>query len=199
MRSSRVLLGMLAVGFAAASSTGCVSYFLHMVNVCHLTFPWNVPVLVPQVIGDSIQEHMEKDYRDVPILPPVRDYAPVYCMDPPSEYDIVRAMKKPTRGGKIPFMYEKHNNKMRFDVQKIVDHIDECRFYPLVGPAQLHHCHYRVTIYYNEMQRSYYPFAWEVSRPSVDVVYIDKDHLHICTSPEMEELPESYKDIYGAY
>jgi hypothetical protein len=31
------------------------------------------------------------------------------------------------------------------------------------------------------------------------VVYIDKDHFHICTSPEMEAIPESYQDIYGAY
>jgi len=142
---------------------------------------------------------MERDYKETPIMPPVRDYAPVSCMDPPTEYDIVRVMRKPSHGGKIPYLYEKHYNKLRFEVQKIVDHIDECRYYPLVGPAQLHHCHYKVTIFFDEIKRSFYPFSWEVTRPNVEVVYIDKDHLHICTSPEMEALPESFRDIYGAY
>jgi hypothetical protein len=159
----------------------------------------NQELPVPQIIGDHIQEHMEKDYREVPIMPPVKDYAPVYCVDPPSEYDVLRVLKKPTSGGKIPYLYEKHYNKMKFSFEKLVDHIDECRFYPLVGPAQLHHCHYRVTVYFEEIQHSSYPFSWEVTRPNVDVLYIDKDHLHICISPEQEAIPESYRDIYGTY
>jgi hypothetical protein len=192
MRSSRHLLcTVLVAGLAMLSSTGCY----------HGWLPWPtwMPVPVPQIIGDNIQEHMERDYRETPIMPPVRDYAPVFCMDPPTEYDIVRVMRKPSHYGKIPYLYEKHYNRLRFEVQKIVDHIDECRFYPLVGPAQLHHCHYKVTIFFDEIKRSFYPFSWEVSRPNVEVVYIDKDHLHICTSPEMEALPESFRDIYGAY
>jgi hypothetical protein len=192
MRSSRHLMcTVLVAGLAMVSSSGCY----------HGWLPWPLwmPVPVPQIIGDNIQEHMERDYRETPIMPPVRDYAPVFCMDPPTEYDIVRVMRKPSHGGKIPYLYEKHYNRLRFEVQKIVDHIDECRYYPLVGPAQLHHCHYKVTIFFDEIKRSFYPFSWEVVRPNVEVVYIDKDHLHICTSPEMEALPESFRDIYGAY
>ena len=191
MRSTSRLMCVLAAGIAMLSSSGCY----------HGWLPWPtwMPVPVPQIIGDNIQEHMERDYKETPIMPPVRDYAPVFCMDPPTEYDIIRVMRKPSHGGKIPYLYEKHYNKLRFEVQKIVDHIDECRFYPLVGPAQLHHCHYKVTIYFDEIQRMFWPFSWQSKHASVEVVYIDKDHLHICTSPEMEALPESFRDTYGAY
>lgn len=164
-----------------------------------MPFPFWLPMPVPQIIGDNIQERIEKDYRNVPIMPPIRDFAPIYCMDPPAEYDVIRAMKKPSRGGKIPYLYEKQYNNMQITIEKIVDSVDDCRFYPLVGPAQLHHCHYKCTIYFDRIRRSNYPFAWEVSDKDVEVIYIDKDHLHICTSPEMEEIPESYRDIYGSY
>jgi hypothetical protein len=189
-RGALVLLACVSLG-----TTGCNLQLYHG----DLPFPFWLPVPVPQIIGDNIQEWKEKDYRDVPIMPPVRDYAPAFCMDPPSEYDIIRAMKKPSRGGKIPYLYEVHYNNMEFVIEKLVDSIDDCRFYPLVGPAQLHHCHYKVTIYYDRIRRSYYPFSWEVSDKDVEVVYIDKDHFHICTSPEQEAIPESYQDIYGAY
>ena len=123
-------------------------------------------------------------------------------MDPPSEYDVIRAMRKPSGCsifGKIPYLHEKHYNNMNIVVEKLVDSIDECRFYPLVGPAQLHHCHYKVTVYFDKIEHSSYPFSWEVSEKDVEVLHIDKDHLHICTSPEMDANPESYQDIYGVY
>lgn len=165
-----------------------------------LPWPFWMPVPVSQMWGDDIQAKLEKDYSQVPIMPPVRDFAPIYCMDPPSEYDVVRAMKKPSGWwGNIPYLYEKQYNNMQIVVEKIVDSMDECRFYPLVGPAQLHHCHYKVTVYFDRFRRMNYPFAWEVRDKDVEVLHIDKDHLHICTSPEMEQIPESYRDIYGSY
>lgn len=191
MRSTSRLMCVLAAGIAMLGSSGCY----------HGWLPWPtwMPVPVPQIIGDNIQEHMERDYRETPIMPPVRDYAPVFCMDPPTEYDIVRAMRKPSHGGKIPYLYEKHYNNIQIVTEKLIDSLDECRFYPLIGPAQLHHCHYKVTVYYDQIRHSSYPFSWEVKDKCVEVLYIDKDHLHICTSPEQEAIPESYKDVYGAY
>jgi hypothetical protein len=59
-----------------------------------------------------------------------------------------------------------------------VDKIDPPRFIPLIGPAQLHHCHYKCTIYYTETIESGYPFPFRCRKPRVQVVYIDKDHLH---------------------
>ncbi|QDU59876.1 hypothetical protein Pan216_07090 [Planctomycetes bacterium Pan216] len=198
MRSRRILAGILLSVLSITTGTGCsVDVWYHG----DLPWPFWMPVPVPQFIGDHIQEKKEKDYSEVPIMPPVRDYAPVFCMDPPSEYDVLRVMKKPSGQviGNIPFLYEKHYNDMEIVVEKIVDHIDDCRFYPLVGPAQLHHCHYKCTIYFQNIRYSYWPFSWFVDEKDVEVVYIDKDHLHICTSPEMEAIPESYQDIYGPY
>ena len=60
-----------------------------------------------------------------------------------------------------------------------VDKIDPVRFFPLIGPAQLHHCHWKCTIYYNETVQSDYPFPVQVKKPRVQVIYIDTDHLHL--------------------
>lgn len=196
MRFRRIVANLVVAAATVASGSGCSVDVLYHGD---LPFPFWFPVPVPQVIGDTIQEKIEKDYAEVPIMPPVRDYAPVFCMDPPSEYDVVRAMVKPSHLANIPYLYEKHYNNMQIVVEKLVDSIDDCRFYPLVGPAQLHHCHYKVTVYLDRIRHSSYPFSWEVSDKDVQVIHIDKNHLHICTSPEMEANPESYKDIYGTY
>lgn len=198
MRFRRFMTGLLLAGLTMCAGAGC-SASLYQGD---LPFPFWFPVPVAQVTGDRIQDAIEKNYAEVPIMPPVRDYAPVFCMDPPSEYDIIRAMKKPSQGifsAHVPYFYEKHYNNMRFSIEKLVDHIDECRHYPLVGPAQLHHCHYRVKVYYDRIRHSSYPFSWEVTDKDVEVLYIDKDHLHICTSSEQEAIPESYQDTYGTY
>ena len=43
-------------------------------------------------------------------------------------------------------------------------------------------------IYYDELVQSDYPFPVYVKRPRVQVIYIDKDHLHVYvgTDPEMQ-------------
>src|SRR3979490_3436261 len=69
---------------------------------------------------------------------------------------------------------------MESTVEKLVDRIDPPRFFPMIGPAQLHHCHWKCTIYYTETISSSYPFPYQTRRRSVEVVYIDKDHLHQC-------------------
>ena len=198
MSFRRCIAKTFAAGLAMTLSVGCSLDFGSFFN-SDLGWPLSMPVPTPQVIGDTIQEHKEKQYNEVPIMPPVREYAPVYCQDPPSEYDVIRAMRKPSYIAKIPYLYEMHYNNMQIVVEKIVDSIDECRFYPLVGPARLHHCHYKVTVYFDRIRHSSWPFSWEVSDKDVEVLYIDKAHLHICTSSEMENMPDSYRDIYGTY
>ncbi len=70
--------------------------------------------------------------------------------------------------------------------QRIVDKIDPPRFFPLVGMAQLHHCHWKCIVYYTETTESNYPFPFHVRRPRIQVLLIDKDHLHLypCPTPE---------------
>ena len=53
----------------------------------------------------------------------------------------MRALEKanPIQGG-LPFLHEIQRNNVRIVVEPIADYIDPPRVYPLVGPAQLHHC-----------------------------------------------------------
>ena len=64
--------------------------------------------------------------------------------------------------------------------------LDECRFFPMVGPARLMHCHYKCTIYYDKTIRSYWPVPFSHVDQSEEVVYIDKDHLIRCAGPTVQ-------------
>ena len=44
-----------------------------------------------------------------------------------------------------PFLYEVQRNNIRIVKERIADYIDPPRFVPLIGPAQLHHAHYKCT------------------------------------------------------
>ena len=70
------------------------------------------------------------------------------------------------------------NNNVRIVKDKIADYVDPPRVVPLIGPVQLHHAHYKCTIYYTETVQSSYPFPAKIVKNRVEVVYIDKDHLH---------------------
>jgi hypothetical protein len=121
------------------------------------------------------------------VLPPIPPgYRPL-CEDPPDRALILRTMPRVTRG--IPYFYEEHRDDIEFTVEKLVDLVDPPRFYPLLGPAQLHHCHWKCTVYFNETIESYYPFPFQCKKRRVELVYIDKDHLHVVAStPETQQL-----------
>ena len=189
MSSVRRKLWLLAAAVLPAVSAGCNPLTLGL---------WT-PVPVQPWVAERIDNKVNhKNDGRVPIMPPVRaGYPPPICEDPPSDLEVLRAIPRVPRG--VPYIYEEFRDDVVIVKNRLVDQIDPPRFFPLVGPAQLHHCHYRVTVYFDEIKHSSYPFSWEVSRPNVEVLYIDRDHLHICVSPEMEAIPESYRDIYGTY
>ena len=89
----------------------------------------------------------------------------------------------------IPYVYEEFRDDYEFTVEKLVDHVDPPRFFPLIGPAQLHHCHWKCTVYYTETIESGYPFPFRCVRPRVQVVYLDLDHLHLCPGPSPDARP----------
>ena len=99
---------------------------------------------------------------------------------------ILRAMPRVTRG--VPYFYEEFRDDIDYTVERLVDTIDPPRFFPLIGPAQLHHCHWKCTVYFTETRISAYPFPWRCKERRTMVVYIDRDHLHVvaCT-PEAEQ------------
>jgi hypothetical protein len=79
----------------------------------------------------------------------------------------------------VPYFYEEFRDNVEVVKERIKDTIDPPRFFPLIGPAQLHHCHWKCTITYTETFESGYPFPFRCVRPRVKVIYIDLDHLHL--------------------
>jgi hypothetical protein len=78
-----------------------------------------------------------------------------------------------------------------------VDKIDPARFFPLIGPAQLHHCHWKCTIYFVETMESGYPFPFQCKTQRVEVVYIDKDHLHLYTGVNQPLQQTATRELTG--
>ncbi len=152
--------------------------------------PLSMGIFTPIPVPPWVTERMEDKYVNkndfrTPIMPPIREGFPEpKCLDEPDEAAILRAIPHVARG--VPYFYEEFRDDIQFVNELLVDHIDPPRFYPLVGPAQLHHCHWKCTVYYTETIESGYPFSFRAKRPKVDVVYIDKDHLHIyaCANAE---------------
>ncbi len=156
----------------AATTTGCV----HPLGMGIFT-----PVPVPPWVAEHIEQRLKypQDHK-TPVLPPIPPgYRPL-CEDPPDRAEILRTLPAITRG--IPWIYEEFREDFEFTVEKLVDRVDPPRFFPLVGPAQLHHCHWKCTVYYNETIESNYPFPFLVKKRRAEVVYIDKDHLHLCVN-----------------
>jgi hypothetical protein len=170
---------LLAAGVAAACTglAGCNPFSMGIFT----------PIPVQPWMIDQVEARMQNpsDYNTV-ILPPIPPgYRPL-CEDPPDRAAILRAMPAVARG--IPYIYEEFRDDVDFTVERLVDTIDPPRFFPLIGPAQLHHCHYKCTVFYNETLQSDYPIPFLTRKRRVEVVYIDRDHLHMyaCT-PEQQQ------------
>ena len=164
--------------------------------------PFSMGLLTPIPVPPWVTENFERkyiwnkvDFRTV-IMPPIREgFPPPVCEDPPDDAAVLRVMEDVTRG--VPYIYEQFRDDIEIIPERIVDRIDPPRFYPLIGPAQLHHCHWKCTIYYTETQESGWPFPCHLRRPRVEVVYIDKDHLHLypCGGPEVQQ--QITRDLTG--
>jgi hypothetical protein len=168
---------LLAVAVVLPGAVGCTihpaAFLLTPVQ------PW-----VPTRMEEKYQH--ENDHR-TPILPPIRDgFPPPLCEDPPSDREVLRTMPRVIRG--IPYVVEEFRDDIQIIKNRLVDKIDPPRFFPLVGMAQLHHCHWECVVYYNETVMSSYPFPMQTKKRRVQVVYIDKDHLHLYvgTNPDQQ-------------
>jgi hypothetical protein len=174
----------------AGSSSGCLLFeagYLHtslLFSKFFVTTPL-IPVspYFSQAIEDTYWE--EERYSKVPVLDPVEgENAPLFCMDPPSPDEIMRALPDDTKGG-LEFFAETSRNNVRMTTELIVDKLDECRFYPMVGPARKHSCHYKCTVYFTKFIRSDWPIPFSHMDDTIEVVYVDHDHLIRCAGPEV--------------
>lgn len=167
--AQRTFQWLLAGVLAGLAAGGCNPFSMGVFTPIPMQ-PW---------VADRIEERLcnKSDHR-TPILPPLpAGYTPI-CEDLPDRAEILRAMPRVTRG--VPYIYEEFRDDIEFKVEKLVDRVDPPRFYPLIGPAQLHHCHWKCTVFFTETVESSYPFPFRCRKRRVEVVYIDKDHLHQC-------------------
>ncbi|MHC2066670.1 hypothetical protein ACYFX5_04285 [Bremerella sp. T1] len=174
-RSILKLSLILGVGLSALSSTGCTTQGPYLGP---LLFP--IPVSPYHMKNKEDEFHEHERYDRAPILPPIPPGAPHVALDPPSDDEVMRALERarPVEGG-LPFLHEVQRNNVRIVKEKIADYVDPPRVMPLVGPVQLHHAHYKCTVYYTEVKRIGWPFPHTLrDEDTREVIYIDHNHLH---------------------
>lgn len=139
----------------------------------------------------SVEGQPSREEERTPILPPIKANEKPRRENPPTKEEILRALPTLARG--IPFVYEQYRDDMEFTVEKVVDSVDEPRFFPVIGPAKLHHCHWKCTVSFTEVIEITNPFPFTSKTRRTEVVYIDKDHLDIVSEMKQETaaLPQS--------
>jgi hypothetical protein len=195
MRVGRISLTLAAL-VAPFTLSGC---FILPIPGVTSNAPFSMGFATPTPVPAWVTERMEEKFcwdndHKTTILPPIRPgFPPPVCEDPPDEAMILRAMPHVKRG--IPYVVEEFRDDIEIVTERIVDKIDPGRFYPLIGPAQLHHCHWKCTIFYTMTCESGYPFPVRCRKQKVEVVYIDKDHLHLCPGPNPAALESVSRDL----
>jgi hypothetical protein len=176
MLTSKVKYGVMALVVAGLMTTGCKFAFISGTEFGPATVPVPIPAYIQKRRED--QFWVQERYNRVPILGPITHGGPVQALDPPSDDEVMRAM--PSIEGGIPFLWERSRNNIIITKELMCDRIDPPRVYPLIGPAQLHHAHYKCTVYYSETTRHGWPIPYTtVDEDAVEVIYIDHDHLHM--------------------
>jgi hypothetical protein len=169
---SRILFGWTAV--ACLAGGGCIS------ASSGPSIPIPFPLTPWLQDEEEDQFHEQERYNRVPILGPITQGGPVKALDPPSDDEVMRALEKARPVEKaVPFLWTRQRNNVRIVKEKIADYIDPPRFYPTIGPAQQHHAHYKCTIYFEEVTRNGWPVPYTTRDETVEVVYIDHNHLHM--------------------
>jgi len=167
---------MLAVGMVSLASTGCFTATGPSLGL--LTIPIPVTPYMQKIREDKYDIH--ERYARVPILGPLSNGAPSVALDPPTDHEVMAALERarPIQGG-MPFLHEVQRSNVRIVKEKIADYVDEPRVLPLVGPVQLHHAHYKCTVYFTERKIVGYPIPHTINDDEeVEVLYIDHNHLH---------------------
>ena len=179
---------LCSMALLAMTTTGCFG-MNNGFSLGWLGFP--IPVS-PYYQHKQEEKFWKKErYDRVPILGPTTSGGPAVALDPPTDDEVMHALEdaRPVQGG-IPLIYEKQRNDVRIIKEKIADYVDPPRFYPLIGPAQLHHAHYKCTVYFDEKTTVGYPVPHTLhDREAVEVVYIDHNHFHMVGDVEPYTTP----------
>ncbi len=176
-------LRLLLAACCVVCYTGCIG----VTNGPDLGF-LGIPIPVSPYFQKTAEDKfwIHERYDRVPVLGPITAGGPAIALDPPSDDEVMRAFERarPTEGG-LPFLHEIQLNDVRIVKDKIADYIDPPRFVPLIGPSQLHHAHYKCTIYYSKVTRVGWPIPHTLrDEDAQEVIYIDHNHFHMCGNPD---------------
>jgi hypothetical protein len=167
----------LLVATTAVLSTGCFQTIGPSLGI------FSVPIPISPYWQKNAEDkfYIHERYARVPILGPLVAGGPVKALDPPSDDEVWWALERANsvQGG-FPFLYETQRNNVTMVKEKIADYVDPPRVVPLIGPAQLHHAHYKCTIYYTQRTIVGWPVPHTLTdEDAVEVIYIDHNHFHM--------------------
>ena len=185
MFSKRLTVCTLIVAAAAAiCSSGCFQALGPTLGIFSIPLP--VSPYFQKIQEDKY--HIHERYGRVPILGPTSSGDQI-ALDPPSDDEVWWALERAhSVQGSFPFLHEKQRNNVRMIKEPIADYIDPPRVYPLIGPAQLHHAHYKCTIYFTQKTIVGWPTPHTLlDEDAVEVVYIDHNHFHMAGNPDLGE------------
>ena len=170
-------LSFIALGLAVLASAGCAGVAGPNLAV------FGVPIPVSPYFQDKKEDEfwVKERYDRVPILGPLTSGGPALALDPPSDDEIMRTLERahPVEGG-FPLLHEVQRNNVRIVKDKIADYVDPPRFYPLIGPAQQHHAHYKCTVFYTQVTRIGWPIPHTLKDEDArEVIYVDHNHFHM--------------------
>ncbi|GHT17944.1 hypothetical protein FACS1894189_4840 [Planctomycetales bacterium] len=167
------VLGLFVLGLAVSS--GCVSVMGPTLGVA------SVPTPVSPYFQQEYEDlaYNKERYEKVAILPPITEEEHI-ALDPPSDDQVIRQLGKARPvAGAVPGLETTIRNVKGITKELLADYVDPPRVMPLVGPVQLHHAHYKCTIYFEEITHVGWPIPYQIkNEDAMEVLYIDRDHLH---------------------
>ena len=172
-----IAAGCLAALLVVSALTGCIGSQGPFLGFAGIPIP-----ISPYWQDIKEDQHwVHERYERAPILGPLTADGPDIGMDPPSDDQVFRKFLEIREvEGNYPMLYEIQVNDVRIVKEKISDYVDPPRHYPIIGPAQAHHVHYKCTVYYSEKVRVGWPIPHTLrDDEAVEVIYIDKDHFHM--------------------
>lgn len=159
----------------ALSMTGCLGGSGPTLGI------FSVPIPVTPYQQKQLEDKFhEREYYDrVPIMGPLTAGGPAVALDEPSDDEVMVALERarPVEGG-IPFLHEIQRNRVTIVKERLCDYVDPPRVVPMLGPVQLHHAHYKCTVYFQERKIVSWPFPHTIEDEVQEVVYIDHNHFH---------------------
>ena len=166
--------GVLALAITAVS--GCIGVAGPGLGVASIPVP--VSPYHQQMAEDNAFEKAR--YGKVAILPPIEDPESHIALDPPSDDQVIRELNRVRPiSGSVPGLETTIRNVKGITKELIADYVDPPRVMPLVGPVQLHHAHYKCTVYFEEVTHVGWPVPHTIENSNgMEVIYIDLDHLH---------------------